>query len=369
VTFTTEVELCGEFVRVKYTFSDAERDHRSTNQQEIPAVYVEEGINRQISYDGSEPWCNRNFDEYYSTTRDFAFYPTEGWSALIDKDGYGIAVINPDPDNVRKGVDSRLSYTAILNFEEDYEVAGETACCAGTNFVSPILEFGIDEGETVEGVYYLTVGNIEDMRDEIYNYFSPKEVSCPTDDYSSIDLIPLERYYSQELSDHLLTATHEAELLVDSSYMYMYEGDLGQISLTDFEGSVPLRRYYNSYTGDHFYTTDFYEYPYPDYKLEGFTGFVCLEEDTDMGCDVPLWRYYNPSTGDHLYTSDYREYPEGEGYILEAGSNSDYSIGYIWGGSGGVQVADTAVSVSSYTVNAVSVSSYTVNRDSNALLS
>ena len=85
--------------------------------------------------------------------------------------------------------------------------------------------------------------------------------------------------------------------------------------ITD-EGTIPMYRMYNPYTGEHFYTSNYSEVVYL-----GQIGWqyedVAWNAPLDGG--EPVYRLYNPFTGDHHYTLDIgeRDYLDGIGWNYE----------------------------------------------------
>ena len=79
-------------------------------------------------------------------------------------------------------------------------------------------------------------------------------------------------------------------------------------------GIVPLLRYINPQTGDHYYTIHGRELGNGanGYNLEGP---ACYIFKIRVDGSVPLLEYYNNRSGDHFYTTDKRELGHGfEGY-------------------------------------------------------
>jgi hypothetical protein len=73
---------------------------------------------------------------------------------------------------------------------------------------------------------------------------------------------------------------------------------------------VPLYRYWNPTTIDHFYTTNFRELGRGrfGYRYEGIQGYVSPRR---LRGTVPLYRYWNPTIRDHFYTTNFRELGRG----------------------------------------------------------
>ena len=89
----------------------------------------------------------------------------------------------------------------------------------------------------------------------------------------------------------------------------MSEGVQGYIHVHQVQKSVPLYRYWKPNVKDHFYTTKSSEIGTTingqtgkhGYKSEGITGY-CFQEK--MSNTVPLYRYWNAKSADHFYTTN-----------------------------------------------------------------
>ncbi len=88
--------------------------------------------------------------------------------------------------------------------------------------------------------------------------------------------MPLHRYFSPRTGDHFYTTntreigtTHQGKT---GKHGYRYEGHIGFVHSSAQLLTVPLHRYYNGRTGDHYYKLD--EYLPPGYKYEGIQCYV-----------------------------------------------------------------------------------------------
>jgi len=99
-------------------------------------------------------------------------------------------------------------------------------------------------------------------------------------------LVPLYRYWNNGATDHLYSS-NPGEIGVTQSGQsgasgYVCEGVLGYVSPVEFFGSIPIYRYWNGATSDHFYTTNAGEIgtTHPGhagnhgYTCEGIVGYV-----------------------------------------------------------------------------------------------
>jgi len=90
---------------------------------------------------------------------------------------------------------------------------------------------------------------------------------------------------------------------------------------------VALYRYYNSASGNYFYTTDENELTDPVkgdplWQFDWLQGYVYTQQ---VPGTVPLYHYYNAQTGQHFYTTDFNELGNGS-----AGYTLDYVLAYVY---------------------------------------
>ena len=132
--------------------------------------------------------------------------------------------------------------------------------------------------------------------------------ACP-DEYGST---PVYVYYSTSLMDYLLTSSSEESEQLDFDYWngtgtYEYYDTLGYAEDYPDATSVPVYRFWNKETCDHFYTmseaekdaviNDF-ETGQDGYQFEGVAFYV-----PEYGC-TPVYRFFDDETFTHLYTTD-----------------------------------------------------------------
>jgi len=126
-------------------------------------------------------------------------------------------------------------------------------------------------------------------------------------------VVPIYRYLQPEVHDHFYT-TDPAEIGAitygkKGKLGYVSEGTVFNIFTHHHAGLVPVHRYYNKSCKDHFYTTDGGEMGtteigkigYHDYEYEGVVGYCSPSE---FFGSVPVFRYYNAATKDHFYTTN-----------------------------------------------------------------
>jgi len=125
-------------------------------------------------------------------------------------------------------------------------------------------------------------------------------------------LVPLYRYWNANTKDHFYTAnpseigkTHVGET---GNHGFTVEGITGYVSATEFPGSVAILRYYQPTQHDHFYTvvpgeigtTHVGAVGNHGYTFEGVVGYAYPAQH-DL---APVYRYWQPANTDHFYTTN-----------------------------------------------------------------
>ena len=139
--------------------------------------------------------------------------------------------------------------------------------------------------------------------------------------------VPFYRYWNGR--DHFYTTNiHEIGTAIPGHlgrHGYRSEGITGRIHDTRVWGSVPLYRYFNGRSGDHFYTTNHHEIgtTVPGvtgkhrYKSEGIAGYCFPYQKHTYDARRPLYRAYNHKSGDHFYTLSANEIARATGWTFE----------------------------------------------------
>jgi hypothetical protein len=117
-----------------------------------------------------------------------------------------------------------------------------------------------------------------------------------------IGSIPVFRFVNKTTGDHFYTASTEERDAIRNNPLWGYidEGTAFSVSDTASIGTSTVYRFYNPTTGDHFYTAS--------------------ETERDSLTATPVYRFVNPTSGDHFYTAS-----KGEKTIVENTSVSGYS--------------------------------------------
>lgn len=107
-TFDSWLELDGPVVKARARLVNARADHTqyAARLQELPAVYANAPFHRVISYVGDRPFTGGDVTRIPKATgvHPWSFWPaTEGWSALLNEDDYGLGLISPGRVNFTGG--------------------------------------------------------------------------------------------------------------------------------------------------------------------------------------------------------------------------------------------------------------------------
>ena len=146
---------------------------------------------------------------------------------------------------------------------------------------------------------------------------SPKVIENPDSsfsvyEYTEVEVVPVYRFLNSEEADYFWTISEDEKqylenLALTGSGKYEYEGISGYVMKEDGENRLPVYRFFNEKTMDHFYTTSEaeaeqvkkdYREKKDDYKYEG----ICWYVPERSG--VQVFRFYDVKFHNHFYTSD-----------------------------------------------------------------
>lgn len=95
----SEIELDGPMVRLKQRLENSRSDQTffAARDQELPAIYLTGDFNRLMAYRGNAPWQQQQLEEIRHVPGPDGFpwarfIATEGWVALVNREGYGLGV-------------------------------------------------------------------------------------------------------------------------------------------------------------------------------------------------------------------------------------------------------------------------------------
>lgn len=117
---------------------------------------------------------------------------------------------------------------------------------------------------------------------------------------SAQSLTSLYWYYNYSTHDFFYTTDYSE--LGAGDLPWAGEGVMAYVYNGPADGTKPVYRY-NSIYGFHFYTDNFDELGYGDSEWT-YEGIQCYVETDQVDGTVPLYRYFNTYYGDHQYTTD-----------------------------------------------------------------
>jgi hypothetical protein len=114
-------------------------------------------------------------------------------------------------------------------------------------------------------------------------------------------VVPLRKLYSSSRKDHMIVTASGSP----ARGAYANDGVAGFVHSRPAKGAVPLYRYYNRVSRDHFYTTNWAalgKAGHSGWKYEGVQCYVYRNAERGR---IPLYRYFDEAAGDHMLTTKY----------------------------------------------------------------
>lgn len=176
-------------VRVDCRFVDFSGYPALTTNQEIPAFYCVEPLNKFIYYSGGEPWSDSNTPvtrsdlEFWSGRDDQNFPCNENWAAFVgdSTSGYGIGVYSPGQTDFCAGVMER---DTLVSLEDDSSQSAELvpgqplANHNSTSYIGVIGSIEFRSYNPISYCYYLTTGNVNTIRNKFKPLAQAEEDIC-----------------------------------------------------------------------------------------------------------------------------------------------------------------------------------------------
>lgn len=130
--------------------------------------------------------------------------------------------------------------------------------------------------------------------------------------------LPVYRFYSASMTDYLYTTDENEKKQLMEDYdknlqTYGYQGIVGYVDNHETNTNVPVYRFWNEKTTDHFFTTDEYEKEVvmentkkgiDQYQYEGIAFYTPSEDAAD---GKKVYRFFDDYTFTHYYTDDSSE--------------------------------------------------------------
>lgn len=122
-------------------------------------------------------------------------------------------------------------------------------------------------------------------------------------------------FYSAPFQDYMYTASESEKRTLEEHYYtgietYQYIGTAGTVMTSYEPNAIPVYRFWNETTRDHFYTADKdekeqvesnYYSGKDDYVYEGIAFYA------SGFAGVPVYRFFDPVNFNHYYTNDFEE--------------------------------------------------------------
>lgn len=150
------ITLEGNIGHIHYIFrnnGEGATSHPKTSQ-EMPAIFVDAAYPNLICYEGNKPWQGDSLTSTVPGWPNQYKKRTEEWSAYVNEESYGIGAYTPDTYDI-----------TYYRYGDGTHTGSEADHCS---YFSPLRNFAIEKGMTVEYDVYLVIGNIQDIRNIFY---------------------------------------------------------------------------------------------------------------------------------------------------------------------------------------------------------
>jgi hypothetical protein len=158
------VTLTGNVIKVRNKLichrTDAIYGENIPLSQELPAVYPISALNNLYSYFGSDPFTGDTLDNPVVEHLEDGFWGryqdekvTEHWMAFVDDENWGMGVYTPIALNFLAGM---------------FQDPGFESEDGPTSYIAPIKTVALKKNDVFEYEYYLVIGELNEIRSEIY---------------------------------------------------------------------------------------------------------------------------------------------------------------------------------------------------------
>jgi peptidoglycan hydrolase-like amidase len=277
--------FCGvASVHAAYQYEDI-----SFYAQANPAAYAQEGI---VFYTPTtQADSNVPVYRFYNSTSGDHFYSTENVApAQYAAEG---TVFYAYPIQTGETVPVYQFYNSV-NGDHFYTISADERTTLLNN---------PQWGYTADGIAFYVFAAQSNGTSPVYRFYNSSTgdhfYTASESEKNSISLSPVYRFYNSSTGDHFYTASESEKTILSNNSQsgYLPEGIAFYAHSNQANNTVPIYRYYNSSTGDHFYSTD--NSTPSGYSSEG-TAFYAYS--SQVSGSVPVYRFYDPDSGDHYYT-------------------------------------------------------------------
>ena len=137
-------------VRCRLTNAREDKAQYSGRAQELPAVYTNGAWYSLVSYLGDKPFTNDALSDLPVVFPWTGWQATENWTALVDKNGFGLGVVSPDNPLTIGG----FAGTPGAGGPQDFP----------TGYIAPLHYEILDHDIEYEYNYFLIVGSLNEIR-------------------------------------------------------------------------------------------------------------------------------------------------------------------------------------------------------------
>jgi hypothetical protein len=161
-TFETWYTLDGFAVQVRARLNNARNDKTQwpARTQELPAVYTNGPFYRLMTYTGEKPFTGgalTRIDHFLVPKDPWAhWFASENWAALVNDDGFGLGVWNPDCYRFSGGFAGKPGKGGAKDDP--------------TGYIAPNRQEILDHDIQHEYQYTLIVGDLKSIRDYVYQH-------------------------------------------------------------------------------------------------------------------------------------------------------------------------------------------------------
>lgn len=232
-----------------------------TTNQEVPAFYCVEPLNKFVYYSGGEPWSDSNTQvtkdslEFWSGRDDQNFPCNENWGAFVgdSSSGYGIGVYSPGQTDFCAGVMQRDTLTSL---EDDSTQSAELmpgqplANHNSTSYIGVIDSICFQSYTPIAYSYYLTTGNVTEIRDKFKPLAQQEEDICNAT-YTNGFCDMCGRYKSAELrSDGVYEISNIGELYWFKDFVNSGNTNANAILTCDITDNIGVLTGYGTLAND-----------------------------------------------------------------------------------------------------------------------
>ncbi len=158
-----------DYVRVKNRFVDFSNYIPQMRDQELPAIYTARCLERWVVYEGDRPFTGGELQAYIAgegaENKVTSSLLTENWVALLNADDFGVGVYVPD---LSSAIATNFGSKAAEQDPQSPYYEQEAALLNATSYTTMIRQIAFRTLDPLEYEYYITAGNIADMRDRFY---------------------------------------------------------------------------------------------------------------------------------------------------------------------------------------------------------